>query len=86
MIENNDMTAQLIESFADRMMDMYDLPGLSVGVLKGEDQISHSQRVQELYHEGSYGAGSYIPLCLGVQTFHVGGDNEACRRRGDSIG
>ena len=39
MIKNNDMTAQLIESFADRMMDMYDLPGLSIGVLKGEDRF-----------------------------------------------
>lgn len=39
MIKNNDMTAQLIESFADRMMDMYDLPGLSIGVLKGKDRF-----------------------------------------------
>ena len=37
MIKNNDMTAQLVGSFADRMMDMSDLPGFSIGVLTGDD-------------------------------------------------
>ena len=71
-----------------------DVSLLGVGCMRlpqtADDKIDEAEAIRIIRTAIDKGVNyvdtAYIPLRLGVQTFHVGGDNEACRRRGDSIG